>query len=305
MQFFQLRKVSLQFFPVFFDTTGGGGGAHPFISRSSSPKKKKLEKKSYAAQQTRKPWSWDSKPAVKKGGEEGEKNTLDDFFFSFSYGICQGVRWKKRGGDRGGKSLGGGSSEQKYFSLFCLHSFYYFSLHACLGGGKKLKQKAVIATARAGERRRKEPWLIVFFPFILVGKKKLHLARARNCLLCVSAHLINFRTEAEADGSDKSPPDLLLWFFSLSKDFFLVGMRENRKWVPQKFIAAERSRKIAQCSSSSSFAANDASEVDAFDYFDNVIKAENCCCLSILERSRRHNETLIHGYLFAVSKFLL
>ncbi len=50
------------------------------------------------------------------------------------------------------------------------------------------------------------------------------------------------------------------------------------------------------------FAANDASEVDAFNYFDNVIKAENCCCLSILERSRRHNETLIHDYNFCSVK---
>ncbi len=79
-------------------------------------------------------------------------------------------------------------------------------------------------------------------------------------------------------------------------------MREKQEMGPAKVHCRRGEQKDRSISSSSSFAANDASEVDAFDYFDNVTKAKNCCCLSILERSRRYNKTLIH---FAVSKFLL
>lgn len=122
-------------------------------------------------------------------------------------GFVRASGGKREEGEEG-NHLAEEARSKNIFSLFCLHSFF---LHTCLGGGKKLKQKAVIATARAGGEEKKRALTYSFFSFLLVGKKKLHLAREREKACCVFRNiLINFRTEAEADGSDKSPPDLLL-----------------------------------------------------------------------------------------------
>ena len=102
-------------------------------------------------------------------------------------GFVRASGGKREEGEEG-NHLAEGARSKNIFLFFCLHSLYFIFLHAFLGGGKKLKQKAVIATARAEEEKKKRALTYSFFSSFTCGKKETApCARAK--LLVVFRHI--------------------------------------------------------------------------------------------------------------------